>query len=69
MVLLERTIQQLITKEINELSLPIGRYGLYNMKGAFILQNWFWSKILHIIRADIDVKNQAFTGLDALATL
>jgi len=51
-------------KEINELVANWQGTDYIKYEGGVYSSEWFWAKILHIIRADIDVKNQAFTWME-----
>ncbi|TLP74020.1 ribulokinase [Maribacter sp. ACAM166] len=51
-------------KEINELVSNWDGTDFIKYEGGVYSSEWFWAKILHIIRADIDVKKQAFTWME-----
>lgn len=50
--------------EINELAASWGGEDFTKYEGGIYSSEWFWAKILHIIRADEAVKNAAYTWME-----
>lgn len=50
--------------EINELSTVWGGENFTKYEGGIYSSEWFWAKILHIIREDEAVKNAAYTWME-----
>lgn len=50
--------------EINELAATWGGENFTKYEGGIYSSEWFWAKILHIIREDEAVKNAAYTWLE-----
>jgi L-ribulokinase len=51
-------------EEINNLSKTWGGEDYTKFEGGIYSSEWFWAKILHIIRADHQVKNSAFSWME-----
>jgi len=50
--------------EINELAANWGGEDFTKYEGGIYSSEWFWAKVLHVIRADEKVKNAAYTWLE-----
>jgi len=51
-------------EEINELARHWGGVDFTKYEGGIYSSEWFWAKILHTIRADDQVKDQAYTWME-----
>lgn len=50
--------------EINELARSWGGEDYTKYEGGVYSSEWFWAKILHVVREDSGVKNQAYTWME-----
>ena len=50
--------------EINELAVNWGGANFTKYEGGIYSSEWFWAKILHIVREDVEVKKAAYTWME-----
>ena len=51
-------------KEINDLARNWGGEDFTKYEGGIYSSEWFWAKILHVVRADKDIRNAAYSWME-----